>query len=199
MLERIEVAGCIASGKTTLVKALEAHFSVNYEDHKINPFWKAFYTDPSACTFETEVTFLLQHYHFAKLMGARTSEPIVLDHSFELDVAYAEVGLVGRRKEIFRSIYEEIQRELGFVRVLVFVRCGVDEAAKRIRERARPIEKDLSLEFLAKLNRQLEHRIEEMSERVPVLRVNSDLIDFRQKGNWVAEIVASLQDFLSSR
>ena len=35
----------------------------------MNPFWEAFYTDPSAYTFETEITFLLQHYHFAKVAG----------------------------------------------------------------------------------------------------------------------------------
>ena len=100
---RIEVAGSIGSGKTTLVGNLSTPF-INevYEDHTINPFWKTFYTDPSTCAFETEVSFLLQHYHFAKCAAAKTKCVILLDHSFELDMAYAEVGLVGSRKDIFR-------------------------------------------------------------------------------------------------
>ena len=51
MLGRVEVAGCIASGKTTFVNALAGHRLMPvYEDHTVNPFWKAFYSDPSGLT-----------------------------------------------------------------------------------------------------------------------------------------------------
>ena len=98
----IEVAGCIASGKTTLVQALSGTFAnAIYEDHTINPFWSAFYTNPSLCAFETEITFLLQHYHFLKITATQSEVASLLDHSFELDMAYAEIGLHGDRKRIF--------------------------------------------------------------------------------------------------
>ena len=91
-LRLVEVAGGIGSGKTTLVDTLVDHpMKGVYEDHTINPFWEAFYTDPSSCAFETEVSFLLQHYHFAKRATASTEGVVLLDHSFELDMAYAEM------------------------------------------------------------------------------------------------------------
>ena len=182
-----------------MVKALAGRFEAVYEDHGINPFWEAFYTEPSAYTFETEVTFLLQHYHFAKRAGAGAKTPILMDHSFELDIAYAEMGLVGDRKEIFRSIYRELRKELGEPNGLVFLACGAEEAAGRIRARGRPLETELPLEFLSELQGRLERRIEKMSERVPVLRVNSEVTDFRERGSWVGNIVADLEELLGCR
>ena len=199
MLGRVEVAGCIASGKTTFVNALAGHqLKPVYEDHSVNPFWEAFYSDPSAHAFETEITFLLQHYHFAKVAGADPQGAIILDHSFELDMAYAEVGLSGARKEIFKSIYKEVQRDLGYPSALVFLSCGVEEAARRIRARARPLEMELPLEFLSELQRELECRIDELSQCVPVIRVNSETTDFRKAGSRHEELLSKLEGLLTS-
>ena len=198
LLERVEIAGCIASGKTTLVNALAGHYKAVYEDHTINPFWEAFYTDPSAYTFETEITFLLQHYHFAKVGAADSRGMVILDHSFELDMAYAEVGLSGSRREIFRSIYQEIQKELGPPRALVLIECGVTEAERRIGERARSLETELPREFLSRLRRELEIRVAKLSRLVPVIRVDSEKTDFREKGSWLATLRLTLESQLRS-
>ena len=155
-----------------------------YENHKINPFWKAFYTDPSTCAFETEITFLLQHYHFAKLAAARTEGAILLDHSFELDMAYAELGLEGSRKEIFASIYREIRNEIGLPRALVFVACSAKEALRRIRLRGRPFEENVTVEFLSGLQRELERRIATLADSVPVVTIDSETTDLRKDGIW---------------
>ena len=108
-----------------------------YEDHTVNPFWKAFYTDPATCAFETEISFLLQHYHFAKAAAEESKSMILLDHSFELDMAYAEIGLDGSRKEIFASIYREIRAEIGLPCALVFITCSADEGLRRVQDRGR--------------------------------------------------------------
>ena len=163
-----------------------------FEDHKINPFWEAFYTDPSICTFETEVTFLLQHYHFAKLAAARTEGTILLDHSFELDMAYAELGLEGARKEIFTSIYREIRNEIGLPRALVFVTCSAEEALRRIRLRGRPFEESVTVEFMAGLQRELERRIATLADSVPVVTIDSETTDFRKDGLWREDLLKQL-------
>ena len=199
MLDRIEIAGCIASGKTTLVRALASQFSAVYEDHTINPFWESFYTDPSSCAFETEITFLLQHYHFAKVQGAGQKGVIVLDHSFELDMAYAQVGLVGSRREIFNSIYQEIQNELGCPRVLVFVSCGAAVAAKRMLKRGRSVETELAQKFLSNLQRELEIRVGKLSGLVPIIRVDSEKTDFRKRGSWLTKLTSDLNFYLGPR
>ena len=192
-MNRIEIAGCIASGKTTLAEMLENPLLEGiFENHKINPFWKAFYTDPSTCAFETEVAFLLQHYHFAKLAAARTGGAILLDHSFELDMAYAELGLEGSRKEIFTSIYQEIRNEIGLPRALVFVTCSAEEALRRIRLRGRPFEENVTVEFLTGLQRELERRIATLADSVPVVTIDSETTDFRKDGLWREDLLKQI-------
>ena len=192
-MSRLEIAGCIASGKTTLARMLESPFLEGiFENHKINPFWETFYTDPSACAFETEVTFLLQHYHFAKLVAARTDGMLLLDHSFELDMAYAELGLEGARKEIFASIYREIRNEIGLPRALVFVTCSAEEAHRRIRVRGRSFEQNVTVEFLAGLQRELERRIATIADSVPVVTIDSETTDFRKDGLWREDLIRQL-------
>lgn len=198
-MARIEIAGCIGSGKTTLARALANRFRVVYEDHQLNPFWEAFYTDPSAHAFETEITFLLQHYHFAKAEASTSPGTIVLDHSFELDMAYAMVGLTGSRRGIFKSVYQEIQSELGVPRTIIFLTCGAGEIARRIRKRGRDVESHVPLEFIRKLQRELARRIGELSASVPVIRVNAERTDFRQTGNWLIELGAELEGYLGER
>ena len=192
-MDIVEITGCIASGKTTLTRVLASSFvEMIYEDHRINPFWEAFYTDPSTCTFETEITFLLQHYHFAKLAAARTNGAILLDHSFELDMAYAELGLEGARKEIFTAIYREIRNEIGLPRALIFVACSAEEALRRIRLRGRPLELSVTVEFLAGLQRELERRIVTLADSVPVVTIDSETTDFREDGLWREDLLKQL-------
>ncbi len=192
-MKRIEIAGCIASGKTTLGKVLSGGSIVGVqENHTINPFWRAFYTDPSACAFETEITFLLQHYHFAKLAAAKSRRVILLDHSFELDMAYAEIGLENPRKEIFASIYREIMAEIGPPRALVLISCSADQALGRIRSRGRSFENNITLEFLADLQREVKRRVATVADHVPVVEVDSESMDFREDGPWRSDLIKRL-------
>ena len=189
----VEVAGCIGGGKTTLAGALSNRLLTGvYEDHTLNPFWEAFYTDPSSCAFETEISFLLQHYHFAKRATASTEGVILLDHSFELDMAYAEIGLEGSKKAVFASIYREIRSEIGLPRALVFITCSAEKALERIRDRGRSVEDNITLEFLTDLQRELERRVAAIASTVPVVTIDSETTDFREPGPWRGDLVGQL-------
>lgn len=192
-LRLVEVAGGIGTGKTTLVDTLADHSMKGvYEDHTINPFWEAFYTDPASCAFETEISFLLQHYHFAKRAAASTEGVVLLDHSFELDMAYAEMGLEGSRKAVFASIYREVRSEIGLPRALVFITCSAEEALGRIRDRGRSIEDNITLEFLTGLQRELKRRVAAIAGTVPVVTIDSEATDFRKPGPWRGDLIRQL-------
>ena len=192
-MPRIEVAGCIASGKTTLVEVVASESLKGvYEDHSVNPFWKTFYMDPSTCAFETEISFLLQHYHFAKRAATKAEGMILMDHSFELDMAYAKIGLEGSRREIFTSIYREIRNEIGLPHAIVFVTCNIEETLRRIQNRGRSFEESITLEFLADLQRELERRMATVAGTVPVVTIDSETTDFRRNGPWRENLVKQL-------
>src|SRR3954447_11075813 len=94
---RVEICGGIASGKTTLANLLgSSERMVVREDFSSNPFWRAFYDDPNNTAFETEITFLLQHYHQIKV-ATNLEKSFACDFSLLLDYAYAHVTLNGSR------------------------------------------------------------------------------------------------------
>ena len=190
----LEIAGGIASGKSTLLGALSRlDIRAVYENHEINPFWKAFYSDPTRFAFETEIGFLLQHYHFAKV-SMSLGAVVVLDHSFELDLAYCQIGLTGKRREIFRSIYQEIRSELGWPNSIIWLRCRPEEEFRRIRNRGREIEQSVGIDFVSRLNRELESLIKSVRAQnlVPVLEVDSEEVDFRHSSSELSGLVAKL-------
>lgn len=186
----VEIAGCIASGKTSLAKALAGESVTNvYEDYEKNPFWKAFFVDPSSYAFEAEITFLLQHYHDVKRAVRQTSGTVLMDYSFELDMAYAELGLKGSKKGIFSQIYNEIREEIGFPRALVYVSCRAEELFRRMLNRGRAVEESITVEFLSELQNQLDRRIEEIADTVTVIRIDSEMVDIRKDGRWRERLV----------
>src|SRR6266540_6128519 len=85
----IVLEGCMGSGKTTTAKLLANRYSGNllHEETELHPFLLDFYSDPRKYAFETEVNFLLIHYH--QLMKAEDAglfkSDVYADFLFEKD------------------------------------------------------------------------------------------------------------------
>lgn len=156
---RIEIAGIIGSGKSSLAKLLlEQGFGIILEEFKLNPFWKAFYSNPNKYNFETEVTFLLQHYHELKRKLEQETN-IVCDFSFTQDLAYAVMGLKQKQLNIFKLMYNLIVEELGDPTLLIYMKCSPVEAVRRIKLRARKEEELINETFLSSLYEFIEEEI----------------------------------------
>ena len=178
--QRIEICGGIASGKTTLASLISSvSIPPIFEEFKSNPFWKEFFSNPSKFAFETEISFMLQHYHEIK-RNLMAGNVIVCDYSFFLDVAYAEVGLKGRQLDAFSAVYEEIKRELAFPALLIHLQCDARTELERIRKRARREEKPITLEFLDSLNKAVERQTESVRGRVNILTIDSAAKNFAE-------------------
>lgn len=172
---RIEICGGIAAGKTTLCDVLSARgASPIYEDFKKNPFWEVFYANPSLYAFETEVTFMLQHY--SALKGASSSMVHVCDYSMVLDLAYADVNLSGDRLGLFESLAHELEGEVGPPDLLVRLKCPEEVLLERIHKRARGVESAISLSYLQELDRALARRVAGLS--VPVVVIDSHACNY---------------------
>lgn len=186
---RIEVCGGIASGKTTFAALLEG-IGVNavYEDFQANPFFYWFYSDPDKYSFETEITFLLQHYSSIKV-AMEDSNKIVCDFSLYLDLAYARVTLNERKRQAFLAVYEEVQADLPKPDLLIHLRCSAETELQRIHTRGRKVEQTLSVEFLQKVNCSVERYIDELRGEVAILTVDSDKLDFANNRSVRDELV----------
>lgn len=175
---RIEICGGIASGKTTfaiLMKRLG--FNTLLEDFQINPFLQDFYSNATKYTFETEISFILQHYHQIKKEQV-DSKSNICDFSFILDLAYAEIGLQATKLKAFHAIFDEIKRDLPPPALLVHLICDAKTELGRIRTRGRAIEESVNLEFLEKLNKAVERQVANISGKTKVVSIDSAQKDF---------------------
>ncbi len=175
---RIEVCGGIASGKTTITGLLSRlNICPIYENFSANPFYKAFYRDPSANAFETEITFLLQHFH--DIRGSVDKQrTFCCDFSFVLDRAYADVTLTDKHLKIFMAVYREAQRIIGPPDLLVHLKCDPVEELRRIRRRHRALERTIAIDYLAALNAALARRVSQRVAHTKIIEIDSSRIDF---------------------
>ncbi|MDJ0744150.1 MAG: deoxynucleoside kinase [Xenococcaceae cyanobacterium MO_167.B27] len=174
----IQICGGIASGKTTFATLLKKNnIDAIFENFEINPFWQAFYSNPTQYAFETELTFLLQHYHQIKLANSK-QDNFVCDFSPILDLAYANVTLNNSQREAFLSVYRQIKNELPNPSLLIYLRCNPSVELERIKNRGRSIEQSINIEFLSQLNQSLEKCVSEIANKVNVIDIDSDKQDF---------------------
>ncbi len=157
---RIEITGSIGSGKTSLAKLLlENGYNLVFEEFRNNPFWKAFYANPLKYNFETEITFLLQHYHELKRKLEENND-VVCDFSFTQDLGYAVMGLNDEQLKIFRSLYSYIINELGEPTLIIYLKCSPKTLLHRIHSRGRSEESLIDVSFLSSLSNCIKQEIE---------------------------------------
>lgn len=112
----IAIDGCIGVGKTTLATKLadvrKAH--VLLEEFEKNPFLSDFYSDPIAHVLETELQFLLLHYHQLKKIPQTSAHETITDFTFLKDLVFAEMNFRdGAEKAMFIQLYEFLLDRLG--------------------------------------------------------------------------------------
>lgn len=192
---RIEICGGIASGKSTLTNMLgEEGFYTVYENLTEVPFLDEFYSNPDLFTFETEISFLLHHSVEIK-KASNCSKPIICDYSFEQDYAYAMNNLNSNGLEIFQAVLNEIQMRIGKPELIIRLQCSTEEKIKRIRNRGRLNELQISEEYLNNTDLMITNRLKDIT--IPVICVNTEKQDFR-KSEIVKDVLLPLiQPYLS--
>jgi deoxyguanosine kinase len=194
---RIEICGGISSGKTTLANLLsESGIKPIFENFRANPFWEDFYSNPGQHIFETEITFLLQHYHEIK-QTKQVSNILVCDFSLYLDLAYAKIGLRGSKYDAFCSVYDEVISELGYPNILVYLKCDAEILMDRIRARGREVEKNITSEFLKSLDDALRNEIDKIKNHSKVIVIDSGESNFFDDITIRKKIVQNISDELA--
>lgn len=198
-MRRIEICGGIASGKTTFASVFNRqNLTPLFEDFKKSPFWEAFYRNPGKYIFETEISFILIHYHQIKLALESKQNNLICDFSFLLDLAYAKTGMTDSKLHAFECVLDEIKRELPTPELIVYLDCDAQTELERIGKRARAEESSINLEFLDSLNKALALEVEKTKSHVPVITVNSAEKDFANDEPTKKEMVKLIDDILKS-
>ncbi|MCI0348466.1 MAG: deoxynucleoside kinase, partial [Acidobacteriales bacterium] len=176
MPARIEICGGIASGKTTLARLLASkpRTVLIEENFRANPFWALSYERPDLFTAEKNICFIPQHTGAIKAAGSERS--VVCDYAVVQDLAYARMQKRDHAR-VMKAVYDHLYLKLSRPRLIVYLKCDARTELQRIRARARPEERTISLSFLEELNGYIEEVLSDEAP-APVHRIDSAKIDF---------------------
>ncbi|MDB5491764.1 MAG: hypothetical protein JWO78_1613 [Micavibrio sp.] len=155
MTFRVEIAGGIATGKSTLCHALAArgHTAIS-EKLDENPFLGRAYPDKGSRGFDVGMSFLM-----SKASGIETSDsaaPVIfVDYAMVAEYAYNDVHLKGVNAKAHSIVEQAIhfrREQIGDPDMLITLFCPVAHQIENIRKRGRDFEQGHSAAYLLSIN-----------------------------------------------
>lgn len=159
----LAIAGNIGSGKTTLTRLLADHYGwePRYESVDFNPYLDDYYRDMKRWSFAVEVYFLKER--FKDLLAiSQSPHTIIQDRSiFEgvhifTAVNHESGNLSDRDYSTYLELFEQMMSVAKLPELMVYLRADVPYLIRNIQQRDRDCEKQMPLDYLARLNERYE-------------------------------------------
>ena len=177
------IEGVIGVGKTTLARLLQEAFDAQLllEVFEENPFLKDFYSDRARYAFQTQIFFLLSRYHqqrriIPEVIGENRN--LITDYTFEKDALFARINLAGDELEMYYRVHEALAEKIHLPNLIVYLRASTDTLMQRIAFRDRHYERQMERDYIAQLNEEYDNTFLKGSQPVPVITIETDLINF---------------------
>lgn len=204
----VAIAGNIGAGKSTLTGMLSDAFGWEpfYEANAENPYLADFYKDMERWSFHSQVFFLgkrLEHHHqLIQHPGSVVQDRTVYEDAeiFARNL-YEQGNMSARDYDAYRRLYEAISAFLPPPDLMIYLEANVETLMRHIERRGRDYEKNMSPEYLARLNRLYNEWIGRWKAS-EVLRVKIDGIDFQHNHDdfeQIRDAIANRLLFMNSR
>lgn len=152
----IVFGGCLGSGKTTLARLYARHIGAEtvMEEVDGHPLIGDFYRDPAAYALQTEMIFVVMHYHQIRrgVDAGKFEKAVVSDIFFDGDDAYAKAALQGSDLKALLGLTADLREKLPKPDLVVFLRASTEFLMKTSRLRGREYEKAMTAEHLDRMN-----------------------------------------------
>ncbi len=203
--KHVIIAGNIGVGKTSLVSLLSAKLDwvPYFEPEAANPYLADFYKDMYGWSFHSQVFFLSRrlksHYEISQY-----SRTVIQDRSVyeDAEIFAKNLHLQGyintRDFSTYCDLYQTLLEFLPPPDLVIYLRASVPVLMKRIRQRGRDYEKNISAEYLEDLNKLYESWIAEFT-LCPVLTIPADNMDFVEKETHLELIIHKVQEKLTGK
>lgn len=177
----IAIEGVIGVGKTSLARLLQDSLDARLvlEAFEENPFLSDFYADPDRYAFQTQTFFLLSRYRQQREIADLDLEAqaILADYTFQKDALFAQLNLTGDELETYYQVHHALAERIPPPDLTVYLRVSTDTAMKRIAMRDRPYERQMSRDYIQRLNRAYEAHFSD-PEKQKVLTIDTTDLDF---------------------
>lgn len=172
-INRVEICGNIASGKTTLAKAfnLQLGHAIILEEFESIQTLTDFYQNPNKFAFETEFLFTLLHYY--QLKKSKDNQAVA-DFSLINDYAFALTTLSKKDFDIYEKLFDNILEKIGLPEQLILIKTNIDTLLYRIKSRNRNNELIISAKYLIAIQENIERSIKNKFSSVRVSTIDSN-------------------------
>ena len=180
----IAIAGNIGAGKSSLLDFLTSTYDVApfYEPNELNPYLEDFYRDMKRWAFQSQLFFLSSKFRIHQ-EADRTPGVVVQDRTIFEDAEIFATALHQMRKidkrdwKTYWSFYRCILEAIRPPDLMIYLRCPMRTIRRRIKLRGRPMEQNIPLSYLKRLERLYEEWIENY-DLGEVLVLDSHRLDF---------------------
>jgi deoxyadenosine/deoxycytidine kinase len=178
----ITVEGNIGAGKTSLATMLSEEFSgkLILEQFADNPFLPQFYKNPRQYAFPLELFFLAERYQQLKEVASSPdlfNSRVLTDYLFAKSHLFASINLAEEEMKLFKRLAQIMQSSLSEPDLLLYLHTPIEKLLENIARRGRPYEKDISPEYL----KRIQNGYFELFKTLPHLRIvvlDSSHLDF---------------------
>ncbi len=195
-LRFVAVEGPIGVGKTSLAKLLarELRAKTVLEEVDQNPFLSEFYQDRREYAFQTQVFFLLSRYRQQKELVQIDlfTRRVVTDYIFAKDKIFAYLNLDDNELSLYEHILPFLERDIPIPDLVIYLQSSPERLMRRIRERGRPYEKPLSLDYLRELSQAYTKFFFHYTDS-PLLVVNVEEVDFVKDHELLKALIEQLR------
>lgn len=177
----LTIEGTIGSGKTTLTHQIANAFGVTpfLENFSNNPHLAPFYKNPKVYAKAVETFFLTERLKAIKsFWREKKGKAVVADFSLYKSLVFAKQNLTPTDFSAFSKLYEAELDTLPVPQLILYLDTPVEFCLKRIKERGRPYEKNISADYLQQIASGYATFFDQ-HETLPVLKVAVEDRDFK--------------------
>ncbi len=194
-LRHVAVDGAIGVGKTSLVEMLARRFhGTKILEDVDNPFLPDFYKKKKGAAFQTQLFFLLARYQQQQEIAQIDlfANIVIADYHFPKDKIFACLNLDDSELLIYDRLYTLLSDSVRKPDLVIFLQGSLETCMKRIRKKARALEKAMTPEYLAQLIEAYNYYFYHYEE-TPLLVVDTNEIDFVNKPADFEDLVGQIQ------
>lgn len=188
----IAIEGNIGAGKTTLARMLSERFEARLVLEKMdeNPYVADFYQNPRQYAFITQINFLFMRYEqqLNILQQDLFHRVIISDYLFARDRIFASVNLEEREFFLYDRISRLLVEAVPVPDIVIYLQSSTDVLLENIRRRNRPIESNITRDYLKLLNEAYNQFFIHYSDTA-LLVINAGNVDFLRQQKYLDELI----------
>lgn len=199
----IVVEGPIGAGKTSLARALSAHFQTRLllEDAEENPFLPRFYRDMRRYALPTQLFFLFQRSQQLQELAQEdlfANKVTVSDFMLDKDPIFAKLTLTDDEYLLYQQIYRQLEPQVPQPDLLIYLQAAPEVLIERVKKRGLAFEKSISENYLSDLA-QSYSRFFYNYTGAPLLIINSENLNFVDDRNDFELLLDRVKNMRGSR